>query len=71
MDDIKVRKRAIADAEWVVQVRLEVRGEPIGDAYEMRYGDSYLAAHPKDVGWLVASRMASEAARRVPKRRAR
>jgi hypothetical protein len=73
------RSQPIPDAEWIVEVRLEIGGRSFGPVHEYRYADSYLARHPTDVGYLLgkaiaelairAARVAKPKAKRATRRR--
>ena len=47
-------RRAIADAEWVVTIQLEVKDEPVGVPVTLRYADSAVAKAPRNVGYLLS-----------------
>lgn len=50
------RVSAVPDSEWVVTVRFEHKGEPVGE-WEGRYADSYAAPCPENVAVLMLSRL--------------
>jgi hypothetical protein len=68
---LEPRKKPIANAEWVVTLQLLVNDEPVGDARELRYADSYLAKQPRNVGYLIASFINERAEVLAPKKKGR
>lgn len=51
------KTKAIPNSEWVVSIQLEIDGQPQGLPLRLAYADSYLAAQPKNVGYLIAAAM--------------
>lgn len=51
---------AIANAEWIVTIQLEVDDEPIGAPMTLRYADSFVAggktktSQPDDFGYVIS-----------------
>ena len=64
----RAKKDVIANAEWVLDVRLEIAGERVGQPFEMRYADAFLGRDPEGTGHLVAQRLQQEALARKPKK---
>ena len=65
---IDVRKKVIANSEWVVTIQLEIDGRNSGQPLELRYTDSYLAANPDTTGWLLASALTERALKLHPRK---
>ncbi len=51
--DVPTRKYPIKEAEWLVTIQLQVKGENVGAASELRFADSYISKNAKSMGYLI------------------